>query len=170
MKSYQRTKQLMNVKYKLLNIALFPVKCICTPIYNLHEKHRKDKRYSYKAILGLVQYCIDYHLSDEDYIYVVYSDTVGQDAEDCGCYGYYELKNISWGWSGGHKRVKNKLNHIYYYQKEEYIQAVKEICGQPMNKEELKIEFTRTSSDNKSYLAWGYYNIQDKEVCKIMNK
>jgi len=170
MKKYKRTKKLTQIKHKALKIIFCPLRCINTLIYNLYEKYRKNKRYPYKTILNLVQYCIDYHLNNEDYIYVVYTDFIGRNADEFGCYGYHELTNISCGWNGEHKRIKKKIEHIYSNQNEECIKAIKEICGEPMSKDELKTNFTKEKTDGTSYLSYGYYDIQNKEMCKIINK
>lgn len=161
--SYEKQKQLNKIKEKLLDIVLFPIRCICTPIYKLSERCKKNKRYPYKTILKLVQYCIDYHLNYDDVIYIVLDDFVPQEAHDKGCYSYRQLCDISWN----HKRVKTKIQHIYYHQKDEYIKAVKEICGEPLTQDEKKKEFT-CNVMGKEYFSIAYYRIQDKEVCKII--
>ena len=150
---------------------MFPIKIIVTPIYKLNEKYKSKKKYSYKTIKKLVQYCIDYHLSNDNSIYIVLDGWISSECEDSGIYSYSSLCDISWGWSGEHKRVKHKINHIYFNQKDEYIRAVKELCGTTLSDEEKKKEFTRKSGNEngKPYLAYVYYRIQDKELCKINN-
>lgn len=150
---------------------MFPIKILVTPIYNFHEKYKSKKKYSYKTIKKLVQYCIDYHLNSDSSIYIALDDWVSEECRDGGIYGYSSLCDISWGWSGEHKSVKHKLNHIYSNQKDEYIQAVKELSGTPLSDKEKKKEFTRKMSggNKETYLAYVYYRIQDKEICKISN-
>lgn len=116
-----------------------------------------------------MQYCIDYHLNHDDHIYVALNDWVSEECSDDGVYGYSNLSNISRGWNGENKKVKKKIDHIYNYQKDEYIKAVKELSGTPLSDEEKKKEFTREINDGKTYLAYVYYRIQDKEICKINN-
>lgn len=148
-----------------MNIILFPIRVICTPIYKLSKKITSQKKYSYKTIKKLVQYCIDYHLNYDDSIYIAFDNWVSEECRDYGVYGYSSLHDISWD----HKRAKKKLNHIYYYQKDEYIKAVKELCGSPLSEEEKKREFTISPKEGKPYLTYAYYRIQDKEICKISN-
>lgn len=131
----------------------------------MSEKIKIQKKYSYKTILRFVQYAIDYHLNYDNSIYVVFSDWVDEDCRSSGMYSYNSLRDISWN----HKGVKRKLDYIYHHQKNEYIKAVKELCGMPLSDEEKKKEFTRNTNDGKTYLAYVYYRIQDKEICKINN-
>jgi len=162
-------KQIQKIKGKIINIILFPIRIVITPIYNLYEKYKSKKKYSYKTIKKLVQYCIDYHLNNDNNIYVTLDDWISSECEDSGIYSYSSLCDISWGWSGEHKRVKHKLNHIYFNQKEEYIKVIKELCGTPLSDEEKKKEFTGKMGNGKPYLTYIYYRIQDKEICKISN-
>jgi len=170
MVKFKRTKQFVKIKNKIFKVLLFPLRCICIPIYKLYEKQKQEKRYSYKTILNLVQYCIDYHLHNNDYIYIIFDDYVGEEVTDYGGYGYRNLCDISWGWNGEYKKIKKKIEHIYYYQKENYIKAVKELCGSSLTNEEKKQEFTKEYDEGKTYLVMAYYRIQDKEVCKINSK
>jgi hypothetical protein len=163
--TYKTRKQIQRIKDKIVDILLFPIRIVCTPIYKLNEKIKIQKKYSYKTILKLVQYCIDYHLNYGNFIYIVFKDWVDEDCRSSGIYGYSSLRDISWN----HKRVKRKIDHIYFYQKDEYIKAVKELSGTPLSDEEKKKEFTRKMNDGKTYLAYVYYRIQDKEICKINN-
>jgi len=112
-----------------------------------------------------VQYCIDYHLNYDDSIYIAFANWVDEDCGSSAIYSYSSLCDISWN----HKKVKRKINHIYHYQKDEYIQVVKELCGTPLSNEEKKQEFTRSLKDGETYLTYVYYRIQDKEICKINN-
>ena len=138
---------------------------IFIPIYKLNAKIKIQKRYSYKTIKKLVQYCIDYQLNYDNHIYVVFDDWVSKECSDYGMYSYNNLRNISWS----HRGAKRKIDHIYHKQKDEYVQAVKELCGSPLSDEEKKKEFTRKNNDGGDYLAYIYYRIQDKEICKISN-
>jgi len=133
------------------------------------DKCKTKKEYSYKTIIKLVQYCIDYHLSNDECIYVALNNYVGEECSDNGIYSYSSLCDLYWSYTGQSKRVKNKISHVYHYQKDEYIKAVKELCGNPLSDEEKKQEFTKTMSDGETYLAYIYYRIQDKEICKINN-
>jgi len=92
--SYKKNKKIQQIKNKTLDMILFPIRVILTPIYKIHKKYKSKKRYSYKTILKLVQYCIDYHLNHDDYIYVAFTNWVSEECEDYGIYGYSSLCDI----------------------------------------------------------------------------
>lgn len=163
--TYKTKKQIQKINSKLLDIILFPIRIICIPIFKLTEKIKIQKKYSYKTILKLVQYCIDYHLNYDDSIYIAFDNWVNEDCSSNGIYSYGSLCDISWS----HKRVKRKILHIYHDQKDDYIRAVKELCGTPLSQEEKKKEFTRNTGNGKPYLTYVYNRIEDKELCKISN-
>ena len=58
--NYSNKKKLRKAKHVIEDILLFPVRCVCTPIYKLSQKLKKKKRYSEKQIRKVVQYLIDY--------------------------------------------------------------------------------------------------------------
>ena len=163
--TYKTAKQIQKIKDKIIDVISFPVRVVFTGIYKILEKAKIQKKYSYKTIKKLVQYCIDYHLNYDNSIYIAFDNWVDEDCSSSGIYSYSSLCDISWS----HRRAKNKISHIYYNQKDEYIKAVKELCGTPLSEEEKKQEFTRKGSEGKTYLAYVYYRIQDKEICKISN-
>lgn len=162
MLNYKRKKQLNKIKYKCLDIMLYPIVFIYSPIYELLEKRKKNKRYSYKKIKELVKYCIDYHLNYDKSIYIVATNYVGKEVIYCGGYGYRGLCDIGYE----NNRIRKKIIHIYHYQKDEYIKALKELSGDPLTTEEKKNEFSCEISGRKYYISV-YYRLQDKEVYKI---
>ncbi len=74
---YQTSKKIREVKDKIINILLFPVRCIYTPIYILLQKLQKNKKYSEKQITKIIQYLIDYWLDEElnEEFYVIIDDS-----------------------------------------------------------------------------------------------
>ena len=155
--NYSTTKKVRKIKDKVIDILLFPLRCICTPIYKLLQKIQKDKRYSEKQIRKAVQYLIDYWSDKEDEFYIILDD-------DYNPFDYGNIStpfhmglDMSWGWSGENKRMKNRVSHIYHCQKEQYLNMFKELCGTPMSWEDKK----------KSFDSFNVYKIENRVVCKI---
>lgn len=171
MVSFKRTQQIVKIMKKIVDVLTFPIFLIylvCRPVYEWLQKHRK--KYSYKAILSLAQYSIDFHLNREDCIYVVLDDRIGRDSTSYGCYGYNDLYGISSGGYGQHKKVRKKLQDVYAHQKDEYVKAVKELCGKPLTDEEKEKEFFSLGyGKGRSYIPEFYRGILHKEICKIEN-
>ena len=69
--------------------------------------------------------------------------------------------DMGWGYNGENKKIKNRINHIYFYQKEQYLKIFKElcleICGASMTLEEKK----------KWLNEYCFYQIKEIETYKI---
>lgn len=154
---YATSKKIRKIKDKIIKILISPLRWVCVPIYSQIEELRKKRRYSEKQIRKVVQYLIDYWTNDESEFYVILDDNYNP-LDDWYIKTPYQMQtDMSWGWYGENKRIKNKANHIYYYQKEEYFKIFRELCGTPMTFEE-KQQYFNLYEANK---------IKDRDVCKI---
>lgn len=154
---YSNTKKLRKVKKIIEDILLFPIRCVCTPIYNLSKKYKGKKLYSDKQIRKTVQYLIDYWSDKEDEFYIIADDEYNP--FDCSnvTNPYHMQADMSWGWSGENKRIKKKASHMYFKQKRQYITMFDELCGTPMTLDEK----------NKWFNKYDVNKIKDRIVYKI---
>lgn len=168
MLSYKKQKQLNKIKNNCVNVLLFPLRCICTPIYELKEKYDKNKRYSYKQIKKLLMFAINNHLDSEHIksIYIVLDDYAHSLEDGNDVFSYYSLYDCM---SHNHIKIKNKLRHIYKYQKDYYVEILKMICPLPMTDEEKLIDFGMKYNDKIVPTSF-YQKVKNKDVCKIKNK
>jgi len=155
--NYARMKKLRKIKEKIIDILLFPIRCVCTPIYNLSEKLKQNKRYSDKQIRKVIQYLIDYWMNDEENFYVLIDDGYNLSEYSNISTPFYMQWHMSWGWRGEYKKIKNKASHIYCYQEEDYLRIFKELCGEPMTLEEKQ----------KWFNGYIFHQIKDRDICKI---
>lgn len=153
---YSTNIKIRDYKNKIIDIILFPIRVIGTPVYDKIEKRKRQKKYSEKEIKNAVQYLIDYWTDSNSEFYIIldgyspfdgYSILTPFDM-------YFDMSN---GWYGEHKKIKNKIRHIYHYQNEQYLNAFKQLCKTPMTLEEKKEWFNK----------WDLYKIKDKEIYKI---
>ena len=156
--SYSTTKKLRKIKDVIMDVLFFPMRCVCTPIYKLHEKYIENKRYSEKQIRKVVQYLIDYWTDDEEEFYIIADDKYNPFDYSNIQTAYQMQSNMSWGWSGENKRIKFKARHIYNYQKDEYLNMFIKILGEPMTFEEKRQDF-------KNYQI---NDIKDRLIYKII--
>ena len=161
--NYSTTKKYRQIKEKIIDFLLFPVFCICTPIYKLYQKYQENKRYSDKQIRKAIQYTIDYWMDYEEDFYIIFYcfnpvhfSPIHEQCENVKT-PWDMYNDIVWGWNGENKKMKNKLQHIWYYQEEQYLKIFKEmcleICKNPMTLEEKKVL-------NKYY----FYDFKDIET------
>jgi len=152
--SYSQNKKSRKIKRKIENILLFPVRCICTPIYKISQKYKNNKIYSDKEIKKTVQYLIDYWTDGESEFYIFIDD--GYKAFDYSNVTTPFYMQADMGWSRN-KKIKTKASHMYYHQKDKFLIALRELCGAPMSYED-KIEW---------FDKYRAHEIKNRELCKI---
>jgi hypothetical protein len=140
---------------------LFPIIYVCTPIYKLYKKHEEAKRYSDKQIRSTIQYLIDYWANDEDEFYIIFNNYNPLNEESSSVKTPFDMQSdMSWGWNGENKKIKKKASHIYYYQKEQYLKILEELC--------LEIcENPMTEEEKKQHFKYYFNRIKDIETYKI---
>ena len=157
MNDYKTTKKIKKIEEIIIDVLLFSVRCICTPIYKISEKKKKEKRYTDKEIRKTIQYLIDYWTDGQSELYVILDDDYNPFDYDNVTTPYHMEADMSWGWHGENKKVKNKSSHIYHYQKEQYLNIFKELCNTPMTLEEKKQWFD----------TFDISKVKDRIVCKL---
>jgi hypothetical protein len=155
--NYSTTKKIRKIKEKIIDILLYPIRCVGTPIYNYLQKNKKEKQYSEKQIRKTVKYLIDYWTDGEDGFYVLLDDDYNP--FDCSNIStpYNMQSNMNWGWNGENRKIKDKASHMYFYQKEQYLNIFKELCGSLMTLTEKEQWFDK----------YDMYKIKDRMICKV---
>jgi len=133
---YSTVRKYKRLQEKIIDCLLFPIRYIGTPIYNALEKNKKIKKYSEKQIRRTVQYIIDYYLDNEDDEFYIIADNNYNPFDYCNVSTPFHMyMNMMWS---GNTKVKNRASHMYCYQKQQYIDMFKNLCGKPMSLEEKK--------------------------------
>jgi hypothetical protein len=154
---YLTIKKLNKIKDKLIDILLFPVRCVCTPVYKLIQKKKENMRYSEKQIEKVVQYLIDYWTDNQEEFYIIMDVNYNPFDYNNVKTPYGMQSDMSWGWNGENRRIKNKARHIWCYQQEQYLNIFKKLCGTPMSLEEKKNWFD----------DFDLYKLKDRAIYKL---